>query len=81
MLKTCFNKPVILDIFGECERKLNKLLTDSATEKSEAYFPIKMRQQESNEKVVYLSRTRKRMIRSKMLIDKINDTNIKLGKK
>ena len=79
MFKTGFNKPVILDISGECERKMNKLLTDSATEESEANSPIKMRQQGSNEKVVYLSRTRKGMIRSKMLIDKINDTKIKLG--
>ena len=43
--------------------------------------PIKTTPQEGNDELVYLSRTRKGTMRSKMVIDKINDMKIKLGSK
>ena len=52
---------------------MRELLFDSATDDSETNSPIKMTHQESNEEMVYLSRTQKGTMRSKMLIDKIND--------
>ena len=58
-----------------------ELLIDSATDESEVNSPIKATQQESNEEVVYFSRTRKRTMQSKMVIEKINEMKMKLGNK
>ena len=83
MLKTGLNKPLmreILDKLDNCEGRLSELLIDSTTDESEANSPIKATPQEGNE-VVYLSRTRKRTMRSKMVTDKINDMKMKLGGK
>ena len=84
MLKTGLNRPLmreILDNWDEYEGRMSKLLIDLATDKSEAKYPIKVTQQENSEEVVYLSRTRKGTMRSKMMIDKINDIKMKLGNK
>ena len=56
-------------------------MIDSATEESEANSPIKMTTQEDKGEVVYLSRTRKGTMRSKLVIDKINEMKMKLGSK
>ena len=58
-----------------------ELLIDSATDESEANSPIKMTPQEDKGEVVYLSRTRKGTMRSKLVIDKINEMKMKLGSK
>ena len=60
---------------------MSELLIDSATDESEAKSPIKMTPQEDKEEVIYLSRTRKGMIRSKMVIDWNNEMKMKLGSK
>ena len=70
-----------LDKLDECEGRLSKLLIDSATDESEANSPIRAAQQEGSNEVVYLSRTRKGTMRSKKVIDKINDMKMKLGSK
>ena len=57
------------------------MLIDSATDESEANSPIKMTPQEDKGEVVYLSRTRKATMRSKLVIDKINEMKMKLGSK
>ena len=57
------------------------MLIDSASDENETTSPIKATQQESNEEIMYLSRTRKGTMRSKMVIDKINDMTMKLGSK
>ena len=82
VFKTGLNRPLmqeILDKLEECEERLSKLLIDSASEEIEVNSTIKATQQEGNNEVVYLSRTRKGTMRSKMVIDKINDMKIKLG--
>ena len=56
-------------------------MLDSATDESEANFPIKMTPQEDKGEVVCLSRIRKGTMRSKLLIDKIFDMKMKLGSK
>ena len=67
---------------GECEGRLSELLIDSATDESEANSPKKMTPQEDKEEeVLYLSRTRKGMVRSKMVIHRINEMKMKLGSK
>ena len=84
MLKTGLNRPVmreILDKLDEWEGRISELLTDSATDESEVNSPIKATRQESNEEVVYLSRTRKGTMRSKIVIGKINDMKMKFGSK
>ena len=84
ILKIGLNRPLmreVLDKLDECEERLNELLIDSATDESEANSPIKMTPQEDKGEVVYLSRTRKGTMRSKMLIDRINDMKMKLGSK
>ena len=84
MLKTGINRPLmreILDKLDECEGRLGELLIDSATDESESNSPIKVTLQEDNDEVLYLSRTRKGTIRSKMVIDKIYDLEMKLGSK
>ena len=84
ILKVGPNRPLmreVLDKFDECEGRLSELLIDSATDESEANSPIKMTPQEGKEEVVYLSRNRKGTMRSKMVIDKINDMKMKLGSK
>ena len=60
---------------------LSKLLIDSATDESGVNSPMKAAQQECINEVVYLSRTRKGTMRSKMVIVKINDMKMKLGSK
>ena len=60
---------------------MSELLIDSATDEREVNSPKKPTQQEGSNEVLYLSRTQKRTIRSKMVIDKINDMKMKLGSK
>ena len=55
------------------------MLIDSATDDSEANSPIKMTPQEDKGEVVYLSRTRKGTLQSKLVIDEINEMKMKLG--
>ena len=55
---------------------MSELLIDSTTDENKPNSPIKATQQESNEEVVYLSRARKRMMRSEIVINKINDMKI-----
>ena len=84
VLKLGLNRPLIrevLDKFDECEGRLSESLIDSATDESETNSPIKMRPQEDKGEVVYLFRTRKRMMRSKMVIDRFNQMKMKLGSK
>ena len=69
------------DKLDECEGRLSELLIDSATDESEANSPIKMTPQEDKGEVVYLSRTRKGAMRSKLVIDNINEMKMKLGSK
>ena len=52
-----------------------------ATDESEANSPIKMTPQEDKVEVVYLSKTRKGTMRSKVVIGRINETKMKLGSK
>ena len=71
----------VLDKLDECEGRLSELLINSAIDESEVNSPIKMTPQEDNGEVVYLSRTRKGTMRSKLVIDKINEMKMKLGSK
>ena len=82
ILKTGLNRPLmreVLDKLDECEGRLSDFLIDSATEESEANSLIKMTPQDDKGEVVYLSRTRKGTMRSKLVIDKINEMKMKLG--
>ena len=84
ILKVGLHRPLmreVLDKLDECEGRLSELLIDSAIDESEANSPIKMKPQEDKEEVVYLSRTRKGTMRSKLVIDKINEMKMKLGSK
>ena len=84
ILKIGLNRPLmrqVLENLDECEGRLNELLIDSATDESEANSSIKMTPQEDKREVVYLSRTRKGTMRSKMVIDKINEMKNKPGSK
>ena len=84
ILKLCLNGPLMREVFGkldECEGRLSELLLDSATDESEANSPIKMTPQEDKGEVIYLSRTLKGTMRSKLVIDKINEIEMKLGRK
>ena len=84
ILKTGLNRPLmreVLDKLDECEGRLSELLIDSATDESEANSPIKMTPQDGKGEVVYLSRTRRGTMRSKLVIDKINEMKMKLGSK
>ena len=84
ILKVGFNRPLmreVLDKLDECEGRLSELLIDAVTDESEANSPIKMTAQEDKGEVVYLSRTRKGTMRSKLVIDKINEMKMKLGSK
>ena len=69
----------VLDKLEECEGRLSELLIDSATDESEANSPIKMTPQDDKGEVVDLSRTRRGTMRSKLVIDKINEMKMKLG--
>ena len=83
ILKIGLNRPLmreVLDKLDECEGRLSELLIDSATHESEANSP-KMTPQEDKGEVVCLSRTRIRTMRSKLVIDKINEMKMKLGSK
>ena len=80
ILRLGLNQPLmreVLDKLDECEGRLSELLIDSATD--EANSPIKMTPQEYKGEVVCLSRTRKGKMRSKMVIDRINEMKMKLG--
>ena len=82
ILQTGLNQPLmreVLDKLDECEGRLSELLIDSATDESEANSPIKITPQDNEGEVVYLSRTRRGTMRSKMVIDKINAMKMKLG--
>ena len=84
ILKTGLNRPLmreVIDKRDECEGRLSELLIDSATDESEANSPIKMTPQDDKGEVVYLSRTRRGTMRSKLVIDKINEMKMKLGSK
>ena len=84
ILKMGLNRPLmreVLDKLDECEGRLSELLIDSATDESEANSSIKMTPQEDKKEVVYLSRTRKGTMRSKILIDRINEMKMKPGSK
>ena len=84
ILKIGLNRPLmreVLDKLDECEGRLSELFIDSATDESEANSPIKMTPQEDKGEVVYLSRTRKGTMRSKLVINKINEMKMKLGSK
>ena len=70
ILKTGLNRPLmreVLDKLNECEGRLSELLIDSATDESEANSPNKMTPQDDKGEVVYLSRTRKGTMRSKLI--------------
>ena len=69
----------VLDKLDDCEGRLSELLIDSATDESEANSPIKMTPQDEKGELVYLSRTRRGTMRSKLVIDKINAMKMKLG--
>ena len=71
----------VLDKLDECKGRLSELLIDSATDESEANSPIKMTSQDDKGEVVNLSRTRRGTMRSKLVIDKINEMQMKLGRK
>ena len=71
----------VLDKLDECEGRLSELLIDSATDESEANSPIKAAQQEGSNGIVCLSRAQKGTMRSKMVIDKINDMKMKIDSK
>ena len=82
ILKTGLNRPLmreVLDKLDEWEGRLGEFLIASATDESEANSPTKMTPQDDKGEVVYLSRTRKGAMRSKMVIDKINEMKMKLG--
>ena len=84
ILKEGLNRPLmreVLDKLDECEGRLSELLIDSATVECEVNSPIKMTPQEDKGEVVYLSRTRKGTMRSKLVIDKINEMKIKIASK
>ena len=84
ILRIGLNRPLMREVLNkldECEGRLSELLIDSATDESEANSPIKMTPQEDKEEEVYLSRTQKGTMRSKMVIARINEMKIKLGSK
>ena len=58
---------------------MSELLTDSATDENEVNSPIKMTPQEDKGELVHLAGTRKGTMRSKLVIDKINEMKMKLG--
>ena len=57
------------------------MLIDSASDENGANSSIKMTRHKSNEALVCLSRTRKESMRSKRVVDEINDMKMKLGGK
>ena len=84
ILKIGLNRPLmreVLDKLDECEGRLSELLIDSATDETEASSPVKMTPQDDKGEVVYLSRTRRGTMQSKLVIDKINEMKMKLGSK
>ena len=83
MLKSGLNRPLmrkLLEKLDECKGRVSELLIASATDESESNSLIKTTHQESNEEVVYLSKTQKRTMRSKMVISKMNGMKMKLGR-
>ena len=84
MLKRGVNRPLMREIhdkLDKCKGRLSELLIDSATDESETNSPIKATPQKGQDEVVSLSRTRKGKMRSKKVIDKINDKKTEFGSK
>ena len=84
ILKLGLNRPLMREVpdkLDEYEGRLSELMIDSATDESEANSPSKMTPQEGKGEVVCLSRTRKGTMKSKLVIDKINEMKMKLGSK
>ena len=84
MLKTGLNRPLMrefLEKLDDSNGRMSELVIDSALDESETNSPINVTHQESNEEVVYLFRTRKGTMRSKIVIDRINDMKMKLVSK
>ena len=82
VLKLGLNRPLmreVLDKLDECEGRLSEFVIVSSSDESEANSPIKMTPQEEKGEVLYLSRTRKGLMRSNMAIDRINEMKMKLG--
>ena len=77
ILKLGLNRPLmreVLDKLDECEGRLSEFLR-------EANSPIKMTSQEDKGEVMYLSRTRNGTMRSKLVIDQVIESKMKLGSK
>ena len=75
ILKIGLSRPLLLEVhdkLDECEWRMSELLIDSTVDESDANSRMKMTLQEDKEEVVYLSRTRRGTMRSKMVIDRIN---------
>ena len=84
ILKLGLNRPLMQEVhdkLDECDGRLSELLINWATGESEANSLIKMTPQEDKGEVVYLSRARKGTMRSKIVIDRINEMKLKLGSK
>ena len=85
MLKTGLNRSLMRKIFDKWvdthEGRRSELLIDLATDKKEANSPNKVAQQERSEEVVYMSRSWRGTMRSKTVIDKINDMKMKMENK
>ena len=60
---------------------MKELLIDSAIDEDETNSPTKMTHQKSNEEMLYLSRTKKGSMPSKIVIDKINKMKMNLDSK
>ena len=83
MLKTGPIRPlmiVVLEEFDECGGRMSKLLIGSTNDKREMNFPIKPTYREISE-VVYLSKTWKGKLPSKLLIEQVKDKKTNLGSK
>ena len=83
-MKTGLNRtliPEILEKADDCEGRLSELLIDSATDESKTNYLIKPTYQQNSYEIVYLSRTRKGTMRSKMLTKRTKYKKIKMGSK
>ena len=84
MLKKGLDRSLMQKIFDsleKCEGRMSEVLIDSATDESETKSPIIMTRQGRNDEKVCLSGTRKPMIRSKLVIEKMKEMKTKLGSK
>ena len=84
ILKLGLKRPLMQEVLDNkldaYEGKLSELVIDSATGERQANSPNKMTPQEDKGEVVYLSRTQKGTMRSKKVIDMINEMEMKLGR-